>query len=99
LYVITTAIKFEEEVVAIWEGRIMGRVIVDRATQEKLKDLIEPVELSDESGTVFGRFMPIPQPGDPTREPKISEEEIIRREQLGERRYSTAEVLAHLEKL
>ena len=77
----------------------MGRVIVDSATREKLQGLHETVELSDESGAVFGRFTPIPHPGDTKREPQISEEEIKRREQSVERRYSTAEVLTHLEKL
>ena len=77
----------------------MGRVVVDMATRKKLLGLQEPVEFTDESGKVFGQFTPIPQPGDRRREPQVSEEEIRRREQSTERRYSTAEVLAHLEKL
>jgi len=68
----------------------MTRVVLDAALRSKLHNLTQPLEFRDESGRVLGRFMPIV-------EPQLSEEELQRREQ--EEDFSTAEVLAHLEKL
>ena len=67
----------------------MTRVIVDETLRSKLHNLSEVLELCDESGRVVARVTPV--------EPQLSEEELQRREQ--EPDYSTAEVLAHLEKL
>jgi hypothetical protein len=78
----------------------MTRVIVNADTRAKLNDLKQPVQLCDENGNVLGLFTPSQdQNGGGRREPQISEEEIQRREQSDERRYTTAEVLAHLENL
>lgn len=78
----------------------MTRVTVDAALKEKLHSLTQPLELCDETGKVLARVTPV---CDPTSygplEPRVSEEELTRREQANEKRYSTAEVLAHLEKL
>ncbi len=76
----------------------MPKVIVDAALRQKLEQWVHPVELCDEAGRVLGRFVPQSVDQGP-REPQISEEELVRREQSNERRYSTKEVLAHLEKL
>jgi hypothetical protein len=77
----------------------MTRLFVDATLPAKLRLVGEPVELCDESGRILGRFFPSI---DPRRhgplEPQVSEEELLRREQANEKRYSTAEVLAHLRK-
>ena len=67
----------------------MIRIVLDATLKSKLADLVQPLELYDESGRLLGRFTPA--------EPQLSEEELQRREQEPE--YSTEEVLAHLEKL
>jgi hypothetical protein len=78
----------------------MSSIVVDSATREKLSNVFNTVELRDESGTILGYFSP---KIDPTQweplEPQISEEELERRRNSKEKRYTTAEVLAHLEKL
>jgi len=78
----------------------MTRVVLDANLREKLGNLAQPLELCDESGRVLGRVFPTPDPArlEP-REPQVSEEELDRREQANEKRYTTAEVLAYLEKL
>jgi hypothetical protein len=52
------------------------------------------------SGRGLGRYIPRIDLSDwePVT-PPVSEEELNRREQIKEKRYTTAEVLAHLEKL
>jgi hypothetical protein len=78
----------------------MSRIIVDAALREKLSGLTEVVELCDESGRVLGRFLPkLDRAHYENLEPQISKEELQRRRQSKERTYTTAEVLAHLEKL
>jgi hypothetical protein len=74
----------------------MTQIILDAALRSKLLDLTQPLELTDESGRVLGRFYPAPDRS--PQEPQISEEELDLREQETES-YTTAEVLAHLEKL
>lgn len=78
----------------------MTRVIVDEVLLNKLLDLTQPIELCDESGQILGRVLPACdlseyEPG----EPPIDEEELQRRERSNERRQTTAELLAYLEKL
>lgn len=78
----------------------MTRVILDAALRSKLHDLAEPVELCDESGRVVGRVIPVPEDAEEGPfEPQISEEEIKRRINSDEKRYTTAEVIAYLESL
>ena len=78
----------------------MTRVAVDAALASKLHDLGSVVELCDPSGRVLGRFIPAVDLSEwEALSPEISEEELNRREQSNEKRYTTAEVLAHLEKL
>jgi hypothetical protein len=69
----------------------MTKVTVDATLQGKLNNLTHPVELCDESGRLVGQFIPN------LVEPRLDEEELERRER--EPDFSTAEVLAHLEKL
>jgi len=72
---------------------------VDEATRAKLLQAARPVELCDEAGRSLGRFIPRLDPAlYEGLEPDISDEEIERRKRE-DRRYTTAEVLAYLEKL
>jgi hypothetical protein len=49
---------------------------------------------------VLGRFVPLIDPSEwEPVSPEASEEELDRREKANEKRYTTAEVLAYLEKL
>lgn len=78
----------------------MSRIVLNGDVAEQLRHLYSPVELCDASGRVLGQFVP---PRDIAEyeplTPEISEEELERRRHSKEKRYTTAEVLAHLEKL
>jgi hypothetical protein len=77
----------------------MTRITIDADLPGKLASLTQPAELCDPSGRVLGQFIPTPDLSRyGPREPQVSEEELDRREQEGES-FTTAEVLAHLEKL
>ena len=71
----------------------MTQIMIDAQVRSKLMNLSRTLELVDETGHVLGVFTPRK-----SREPQISEEEMDRREREQES-FSTAEVLAHLEKL
>jgi hypothetical protein len=76
----------------------MTRVILDRATLDKLNGLKQPAELCDEAGRTVGYFRPAVDRSlyDRVQIP-IGEEELQRRErELGGR--TLAEILADLEK-
>jgi hypothetical protein len=73
----------------------MSAITVDATTSSLLRGQSSEVVLVDEAGHVLGRF--VPGSGKPYTPPPLSEEEIQRR--LSEPSYSTAEVLAMLEKL
>ena len=78
----------------------MTRVIVDNDLRAKLHNLTETLVLCDEVGNVFGHFVPAIDLSEwEPVSPEISEEELDRRARSKERRYSTAEVLDHLEGL
>jgi hypothetical protein len=78
----------------------MTRVILDPTLLAKLHDLKEPLELCDETGQVRARVIPTLDLSEfEPCEPPISEEELQRLEQSNQKRYTTAQVLAHLEKL
>jgi hypothetical protein len=76
----------------------MTQIVLDAALRSKLYDLRQPLELCDESGRVLARLIPLLDESqfEPV-ESLLSPEEIQRRRE--EPDYSTAEVLAHLEKL
>ncbi len=77
----------------------MTQIFVDATLREKLQNLSQPLELLDENGELLGRFTPaLKLPDELTREPQLTEEEWKRLE-VEPPQYSTAEVLAHLEKL
>jgi hypothetical protein len=76
----------------------MTRIIVDADMRVKLFGLMQPLELCDQSGQVLGRYIPAINPYRmESAQPQISEEELQRRE--SEPEFTTAEVLAYLEKL
>ena len=78
----------------------MSRVMIESAFSSKLECLVQPVELCNESGRVIGRFTPKLDPAKfGPLEPQVSSEELRRRSLSNEKRYTTSEVLAHLEKL
>jgi len=77
----------------------MTRIILDDAMKAKLHNLTEPLELCDPTGRVLARVVPRYDPEEYDLEPKISQEEIERRSASNEPTYTTAEVLAYLEKL
>jgi hypothetical protein len=78
----------------------MTRIILDANLASRLHELSETVELCDPSGRVLGRFVPVVDMSQwEPMSPDVSDEELDRREESSERRYTTAEVLAHLEKL
>lgn len=78
----------------------MNKVLVDSELKRKLHDLAEPLELCDESGRVLRRYTPVIDwsQWEPLT-PDVSDEELDRRAKSNERRYTTAEVLRHLEQL
>jgi hypothetical protein len=78
----------------------MTRIVIDSQLREKLHNLIEPIELCDEAGRVLAHVTPSggSSPEDEI-EPRISEEEVLRRQQNKGRTSTTAEVLAYLETL
>ena len=82
------------------KGWKMTKVVLDAALQAKLGRPNYPVELCDEAGRVLGRFIPTfdPSQHEPLT-PEIGPEELQRRKQSKEKRYTTAEVIAYLEKL
>lgn len=78
----------------------MTRIILDPALANQLHSLKQPAEMCDPSGTVLGRFVPVADLSEwEPITPDASEEELDRREASNQKRYTTAEVLAHLEKL
>lgn len=77
----------------------MSRMTLDAAVAEKLRQTVTSIELCDPSGKVLGRFTPKLDPDEYDLEPKISHEELQRRIDSNEPRYTTAEVLKYLESL
>ena len=78
----------------------MNRIVLDPDVLTKFGDLTQPLEICDVSGNVLGRLFPATdlseyQPWIPV----LDEEELRQLEQSNQKRYTTAEVLAHLEKL
>jgi hypothetical protein len=71
---------------------------LDKTLRRKLHDLEAPLELCDESGAVVARLFPRYDPAKHDLDPKISRDELLRRKSSDEKVYTTAEVLAHLEK-
>jgi hypothetical protein len=78
----------------------MSRITLDAALIEKLREPMETVEVCDPSGTVVGLFTPKIDPSEyEDVGPPISDEEMRRRIESKEARYSTAEVIHYLRSL
>ena len=78
----------------------MMKITLDEALAKKLHELFQAAELCDPSGKVVGHFEPVFDPEEwEILGPQISEEELDRRSNSNEKRYTTAEVLEYLEKL
>lgn len=80
----------------------MTRVVIDSATVERLQGLSESMELCDEAGNVFGRFVPDENSTAfrqwlQNLDPGISKEELERRAQRASSEgHTTEEVLRRL---
>ncbi len=78
----------------------MRRITLDASTSSQFQAVAGTVEVCDPSGRVLGNFVPkIDLSEWEFLTPDISDEELERRRNSNERRYTTAEVLAYLEKL
>lgn len=78
----------------------MTRLVLDSVTLEKLLYLVEPLDLCDDSGRRRAVLTPVYDSEEyGPLEPQVSEEELQRRENSTEPRYSIGEVLRHLEQL
>jgi hypothetical protein len=81
-------------------GDFMTQIILDANLSSRLDSLNEAAELCDPSGRVLGRFVPLIDLSEwEPLSPDVSEEELDRRAKSQERRSTTAEVLARLEKM
>jgi hypothetical protein len=78
---------------------LVTKLIIDADLPAKLTNITQPVELWDTNGRMLGRFFPYLDPSAYNLEPQISNEELERRKRSNEKTYTTAEVLAYLEKL
>lgn len=72
----------------------MTKITLDSSVSRQLDGLSQAVELCDPSGRVLGRFVPLIDLSqwEPVS-PEVSEEELDRRSNAGEKRYTTAEVI------
>lgn len=78
----------------------MTRVVLNETLRRMLHNLSQPIELCNDAGHVVGRVFPTTDLSQyEPWEPVFSEDELRRQEQSNEKRYTTAEVLTHLEKL
>ena len=74
----------------------MTRITLDSKLRHTLPDLSQPFEGCDEAGKTVGQYVPA---GDALNGPPISRDEIERHKRNKGKGYTTAEVLAHLDKL
>jgi hypothetical protein len=77
----------------------MTKVIVDKALRRKLHNLTEPLVLCDERGRVLATVVPRDDSSEYDLDPGIDRAEIRRRMASKEKGFTTAEVIAKLEKL
>jgi hypothetical protein len=78
----------------------MTRITVDNLLRERLLGLNSPLELCDDNGHVMAHVTPVAtKAAYLPSEPQVSREELRRRAESTERRYSTSEVLKHLDSL
>lgn len=77
----------------------MSRITLDAVTIARLTESGATLEVCDDTGKVVGEFRPKLDPAEYRLEPQVSDEELRRRAESNERRYTTAEVLEHLRRL
>lgn len=78
----------------------MTQIVLDASVASKLYAVPHAVKLCDPTGRVLGTFIPSPDPSAfEGLESPLSKEELDQRKKTKGKTYSTAEVLAHLEKL
>lgn len=78
----------------------MSQFVLDASSIHKLPTRTQPVDLCDTSGRVLGRFVPKFDPSEwEIIGPELSDEEVRKLLESGQRRYTTAEVIKHLENL
>jgi hypothetical protein len=78
----------------------MTRILVDSSLPDKVAVLTEPAEFCDATGRILGRYFPQPNPETHEGlEPPFSRKELAERRKLEGKTYTTAEVLAYLERL
>ncbi len=78
----------------------MSQFILDANSIHALTALTQPVDLCDPSGKVLGRFVPRINSAEwEILGSEPSEDELRKREQSQGKRYTTAEVISHLESL
>ncbi len=83
--------------VEIPENMTMTKITLDAALAAKLHELGKSAELCDPAGKVVGRFEPaFDQAEWEILGPDISDDELERRANSKEKRYTTEEVLDHL---
>jgi hypothetical protein len=75
----------------------MPRIVVDETLHQKLPTWHQIVELVDANGNLLGSFVP-GMPAE-SNDPEPTEDELRRLEQIPGPNYTTAQVLAHLERL
>lgn len=78
----------------------MTRINVDSSLRGNLLDLASPLELCDDTGRVLAHVTPVKGSCEyfPSG-PQVSADELRRRATSDEKRYSTSEVLKHLDSL
>ena len=77
----------------------MTQIMLDATAASRLCRVKEPVQICDPDGHVIGQFIPTIDTSEwQPVSPDISEDELERRSKSNQKRYTTAEVLAHLEK-
>ena len=78
----------------------MTQITLDATVSSQLNDVTQVVELCDQNGRVLGRFVPSPDLAnwEPVS-PAVGDEELARRASSPGKRFTTEEVLRHLEQL
>jgi hypothetical protein len=78
----------------------MTHMVIDTTLSARLNQVSQPVTFCDPDGRVLGRFFPSTDMEEwETIGPQISDTELDRRMKSKEKRFTTTEVIAHLEKL
>jgi hypothetical protein len=94
------AAEGESESVPPERRTAVDRIVLDAALVERIRATMESVEVYDAAGNVVGLFVPKIDPSEYEElGPEISDEELQRRADSKEPRYTTAEVLRYLEDL